>query len=88
MTTTIANGESKRKMKFEAFGKACLEVFEAENVWQAVEQYRLHFRSEILRKENAGLNVSRDRADYEEITEMCDYFADQLATRELNGGMS
>lgn len=88
MTGIIQNAECRRKMKFEALGKACLEVYEGENVWQAVEQYRLQFRSEILRKKHAGMDVARDMADFEEITEMCDYFAAQLATQELMGGVA
>lgn len=88
MTTTIANGENKRKMKFEAFGRACVTVFGTDNVWQAVEQCRLTMRKEILRREHAGQNCERERADYAEMCEIADYFADQLATRELNGGVS
>ncbi|KAB2908954.1 MAG: hypothetical protein LC102_09150 [Ignavibacteriales bacterium] len=82
----IADAEKWRIAKFEALGKACIEAFhEAENVWQAVEEYRLTIRREILRREQSGQATTRERAEYEEVKEMAEYFANKLATAEMRG---
>ncbi len=74
--------------KPEMVGRICLQIFpECENEWQAVEQYRLLLRKEILRQENIGLTAWSARADYRDICEIADWWANRLAGEEINGGV-
>lgn len=85
-TELIQKAITKKSLKFEEIGKKCLELYPSANVWQAVEKCRL-IKHQFLMDEMQELEPETRRrkvADYLEICEVADYFANQLATKEQN----
>lgn len=88
MQTEVINRAIWRcNAKFEAIGERCMKNHPSDNIWQAVEKVRLMKRDFLFEYMDSLSDETRRKreADYLEISEVADYFANKMANLELRG---